>query len=125
MEKQQALTKHIQNSDIIIQFLKVLTQVFDEWDDAMESFLAKNKKFSNQLKAFESLNFTAPELITDLPKMFSPEQISILLNILLQLSQYGGKFTTLEKQRIQEFEELRKLIKDIRTNLHKLLSDKI
>lgn len=118
------MVKSKRNSNTLIEFLKVLTQIFDEWDDAMKTLLAQSRKDAKRLKEFESLDFTDPKLIEDLTKKFSPERLSILLQVLFQLSEYETKFRSVAKERKQELDDMRKLIKDTKTNLYKLLDDK-
>ncbi len=119
------MSKSMQNSEAVIGFLRTLADIMDGWHEAMEAMLTQNQRASKQLEAFKDLNLTDPKIIEELPKMFSSEQIAILLNVLLRLSEYGAKFGPLAEERMQEFEYMRELIIGTRINLHKLLGDDV
>lgn len=97
--------------------------MFDEAYDMMNKFMISGKKWEKELKAYDDLDLADSKLTAHLPKIFSPEQISLLLSILIQLTQYTGKFP-LSKDRMEEMEEMYRMIKDIRSNLHNILGDK-
>ena len=117
-----ASKRTMRTPDDFIQLLKFLTKIFDETDIMMDDFIANSKKYEKQLKAYD-LDLTDLNWVAAMTEMFTPKQISLLLNILVQLTHYTAKFS-LSEDRIKEMHEMLQMIKDIRANLHELLGDK-
>lgn len=111
----------IQESKPVLELLEFLAKMFDEVDDTMGELMANAKKWE-QLKTYD-LDLTDPKLSSQLSNTFSAEQIPLLLNILLRLAQYGAKYS-LSDEKMKEMEEMHQAVRDIRTDLHRLLGDK-
>ncbi len=108
----------------IIDFLKLLMRVFDDMDEYIENMLNLSKKYEKEFESLADVNLGDIGGFDAFIKEFSDKEIPTLMKIFATLVEFESKYKPTLEDKQKEADDLRKLIKDMSTNLHKIMDGK-
>ena len=107
----------------MIGYLTGLSKVFDALNDNILRMEETKNMIARDMSSFKNLELSDPKALEQLGKEFSPQKLMMLMKIFFQVAKFTEKYSPGLEEKIKEYNDTSKLIKEINNDLKEILRD--